>query len=616
MKQRNNTFRRASVRLTTATLAVLLVSACTGPNSTDDQTPHDSDAGNSCSSEDAKSFMAVAANPEAAEAGCRILAGGGTAIDAAIAIQSSLTVVEPQSSGMGGGALLTYFDSETSTTTVFDGLATAGSTTTASLTTPTRRETRAHDVEQFTDSVNRSARAVGVPGVPAVLDAAHKKYGKKAWNTLFDDSIEQAKSGFKMTRGTADALSDKSVLPACKYPDIAAIYCNNEEPKSAGSSLTNPELADLLEEIRDGGSDAFYDPDGTITPQILDRLQSGEFAPAPNDDDPATIRSLLTADDFKAYSVIERKPLCRTISHRQLCTAPSPSLGGTSLLNLLQIADAKDIGSYDMNSAGYAQIMIEASRLSGVDGRTYIGDPAFDGRPPFDLASKSYAQKRAQSVSLNSSNHPVEPGHVNGGPAPTVDVKDPQDQTSQIVVVDSEGDALSMTTTVNKNFGSRVLARGMVLNNANGNFSSASSSINEMEPGKRPRTTIAPTIVFDTDGSLRLAVGSAGGAPIHDYIAQAILGIETYGLSPAQALARPHISGQFRIQDCDGQQDYGSIVEEDTPVEGLLPRLKNRGAACASSRRLHSGSGAISIAEDGAILGAADPRRDGAVFGG
>lgn len=595
---------------------MLLLSSCTGPTSTDEPTRPDVEARSPCSSHDANHYMAVAANPEAAEAGCRILADGGTAIDAAIAIQASLTVVEPQSSGLGGGAMLTYFDSETSSTTVFDGLATAGSTTTASLTTPTRREARAHDVEQFSDSVYRSPRAVGVPGVPAALDAAHKKYGKKPWNTLFDDSIDQAKSGFDLTRGTANALGDKSVLPACNYPDIAVIYCDGKQPKSAGSSLTNPELADLLEEIRDGGSDAFYDPNGTIAPQIIDRLQAGEFDAAPGDDVPAVIHSLLIADDFKDYTAVERKPLCRTVHNRLLCTTPPPSFGGSSLLNLLQIADAKGIGSYDMNSADYAQIMIEASRLSGVDGRTYIGDPAFDGRPPLDLTSTDYAQKRAQSVSLRSSNHPVEPGRVNSGPAPTVDVKDPQDQTSQIVVVDSDGDALSMTTTVNKNFGSRVLARGMVLNNANGNFSSASSSVNEMEPRKRPRTTIAPTIGFDADGSPTIAVGSAGGASIHDYIAQAVLGIETYGLSPAQAIARPHLSGQIRIQDCNGEQDYGSIVEKDTPAERLLPRLENRGAACARSDRLHSGSGAIAFAEDGTISGAADPRRDGAAFGG
>ncbi|SMX81470.1 gamma-glutamyltransferase family protein [Brevibacterium aurantiacum] len=595
---------------------LLLLSGCIGPTSTDDPTRPDTDTGPACADQDAEHFMAVAANPDAAKAGCRILAGGGTAIDAAIAIQASLTVVEPQSSGLGGGALLTYYDSDTSTTTVFDGLSATGSTTTDSLTTPTRRESRTHGIDQFPGAVYRSSRAVGVPGVTAALDAAHKKYGRKAWNTLFDDSIKQAKSGFELAPGTANVVGGKSPIPTCSYPDIGAIFCDGEQPKSAGTTTTNPQLADLLEEIRDGGADAFYDPNGTIAPRIVARLQAGRFDPTDDDGDPAVIPSLLTAEDFGDYRAIERKPICRKALNRELCTAPPPSLGGTSLLNLLQIADDKNIGSHDMNSADYAQIMIESSRLSGVDGRTYTGDPAFDGRPPLDLASADYAQERAQSVHLGSSNHPVQPGRADGGTPPTIDPKDPQDQTSQIVVVDADGDALSMTTTVNADFGSRVMARGMILNNANGNFSSANSSVNEMEPGKRPRTTIAPTVGFDAQGSPRIVVGSAGGAPIHDYIAQAILGIETYDLSPAEALARPHLSGQKRVQNCDGQPDYASVVERNTAVEGLLLQLKNRGAPCAQSATLHSGTGVISVTDNGTLRGAADPRRDGAALGG
>lgn len=294
---------------------------------------------------------------------------------------------------------------------------------------------------------------------------------------------------------------------------------------------------------------------------------------------------------------------------------PAPSPGGTSLLNLLQIAEAKNIRTFRMNSADYAQIMIESSRLAGIDSRTYIGDPDFDGHPPADLVSADYAEQRAKLVQRNSSVHPVKPGKFKSSTAQTIDPTYPQDQTSQIVVVDAQGDALSMTTTVNNNFGARVLARGMVLNNANSNYSVASSSVNEMESDNRPRTTIAPTIGFNSHGSPTIVVRSAGGAPIHDYIAQAVLGIEAYDLSPAQALALPHLSGQTRIINCDGRLDYALEVESGTEAESVLPNLRQCGAACAQKAILHRGTGAISVGGDCGIRGAANPRREGAAFG-
>src|SRR5699024_11204031 len=244
---------KAVFRMTIALMSLIFIASCTGPSPTDDPTRSGPNSADACLDGEANDFMAVAANPDAAKAGCELLATGGTAIDAAIAIQASLTVVEPQSSGFGGGALLTYYDSATSTTKVFDGLAAAGSMTTSSLKTPTEKERKSYGVNTFSQAVYRTPRAVGVPGVVAALDMAHQQYGRQPWNKLFEEAIEQARSGFALAPGTANVLSGGSPLTTCSYPDIAANYCNGERPKTAGSTVTNPQLADLLEEIRDGG---------------------------------------------------------------------------------------------------------------------------------------------------------------------------------------------------------------------------------------------------------------------------------------------------------------------------------------------------------------------------
>lgn len=560
-------------------------------------------------------YMAVAANPAAARAGCEVLASGGTAIDAAVAIQASLTVVEAQASGFGGGALLTYYDQASGKTRVFDGLASSGAATTASLSTPTDSETEESGLKEFSDAVDYSARAVGVPGSVAMLEEVHREFGTTEWGQLFDGAIDQARDGFPLAPYTAALMEASGAVPMCEYPDLEPVYCDEDEPKAAGEEIKNIELAELLGEIRDGGSEAFYDPDGSIAPAIVSKLHEGKFDPT-DDDGPAVVPSLLTVDDFAAYEPVERKPECAPVQKMNLCTTPAPSGGGTALLNMLQIADDKNIINYDPDSADYAHLMIEASRLAGIDVRTYVGDPDVDGAPPAALTSAEYASERASTISLDSSNHPVEPGRLNGAQSPASSSYKPADETSQVAVVDSHGNALSMTTTVNSNFGSRVLARGMVLNNSSVNFNVAGSPINSMEPFKRPRTTVAPSIGFDEEGAPSMIVGSAGGAPIPDYIAQAVLGIGTYGLSPAEALARPHVSGQAKIDDCAGAPDFASRVESGTEAVDLLPELRDRGAKCAQNMKLLSGAGAISVKSSGSLEGAADPRRDGAAFGG
>lgn len=561
-------------------------------------------------------YMAVAANPAAALAGCKVLAGGGSAIDAAVAIQATLTVVEPQASGFGGGALLTYYDKKTNQTHVFDGLSAAGQNVTASLSTPSEQEKSQYGIDQFNSSVDFTARAVGVPGTLAALDKAHQTFGKTKWKHLFEDSIQLAEKGFPLAPYTQQILSGQGSTPLCAYPDLRAIFCNGDVPKAAGTIIKNPELAGLLKDIRKGGAEAFYDPHGPIAPAIVAELGAGPFDPTADSQGPAVIPSLLTVRDFAAYEAIERDPLCTTRLEQQLCTTPAPSTGGTTVSNMLAMAERHSVTTHAPTTIEYAHLMIEASRIAGTDAKAYIGDPQYDGAPPAGLTSDEYNDSRAALMTPEASLHPVTPGDpYNTQLQAPAAAGAAHDDTSQIAVVDQHGNALSMTTTVNQNFGSRVLVKGMVMNNASTNFSAAGSAINEMEPKKRARTTIAPTIVFDRAGKVSSVVGSAGGTPIPDYIAQAILGMSAYGESPMQALARPHISGQARITTCSGTTDAASDVEAGTTAENFLSGLADRGAPCPRSITLRSGAGAIKVSADGKIEGAADPRRDGAAFG-
>lgn len=561
-------------------------------------------------------YMSVAANPAAAMAGCKVLAKGGTVIDAAVAVQAALTVVEPQASGLGGGSLLTYFDKRTMKTHIFDGLAAAGQNVTASLSTPTEDEKALHGVTAFNSSVDYTARAVGVPGTLAALDQAHQRFGNTRWKKLFDDSITLAEQGFPLAPYTQYILAGQATTPLCTYPDVKAIYCDGNVPKATGATVTNPELAGLLKEVRDGGSEAFYDAKGKIAPAIVAKLTSGQFDPTADAQGPAVIPSLLTVNDFATYKSIERDPLCTKRLGQQLCTTPAPSVGGTAVTNMLAMAELNGITNHAPDTADYAHLMIEASRIAGTDARAYIADPRYDGAPPVALTSDDYNASRAALIKPDSSVHPVTPGvPANTGVPALAGAGAAHDDTSQIAIVDMYGNALSMTTTVNQNFGSRVLARGMVLNNASTNFSAAGSAINEMEPNKRPRTTIAPSIVFNEAGKVASVVGSAGGTPIPDYIAQAILGMSVYGESPAQALARPHISGQARVANCAGIEDAASDVEAGTTATNFLPALNERAAPCARAVTLRSGAGAIKVTTGGQLEGAADPRRDGAAFG-
>jgi gamma-glutamyltranspeptidase/glutathione hydrolase len=571
---------------------------------------HRSDADRTAPARSRK-VMVAAAHPLAADAGCRVLAAGGTAADAAIAVQMVLAVVEPQSSGLGGGTLITYYDRRSGRVEFYDGLAAAPAAVTEGLRTPTAAEIDMLGVDSFGAAATYSGRAVGVPGTVAVLDQIHQRRGHTPWSGLFDAAVDVAENGFAMPRYLHDTMSAPAGdVPRCAYPDLAARYCRDGAPVPVGGTVRNVDLAAVLRELRDGGAAAFYDPAGTVAPAIVERAARGPFKLAADESGPAVIPSLMTVADLAGYRAVGREPLCRWVLDRQLCTAAPPSFGGLSMLQQLELLERADVTAMAPDSLLRAHYFIEASRLAQFDRRQYVGDPDFDPVPVAGLLADDYLDGRFALLSPTTAVQEVTPGRPGGD----------EGTTSHVSIVDRAGNALSMTTTINSSFGAQIEARGIALNNVQENFTrpdsiSPGQQVNEMEPGKRPRTSMAPTIVLDRAGHLDLVVGSAGGSAIPDYIAQTALGVLVDGLDPQTAINQGHWSGQEITSNCGGVIGPRSELEEGTPAAGMLDGLRALRHPCARVIELRSGLTAVDVDGRGRLYGAADPRRDGAAVG-
>jgi gamma-glutamyltranspeptidase/glutathione hydrolase len=554
--------------------------------------------------------VVAAAHPDAAKAGCEVLKRGGSAMDAAVAVQAVLAVVEPQSSGLGGGTLITHLDGRR--VRHYDGLAAAPGHVTDGLRTPTEEERARLGVDEFESEVLATGRAVGIPGTVRVLEQAHDRGGRLPWRRLFDRAIALADRGFAMPPYLHEVLGETSNgLPRCRYPDLRARYCDGDAPKPVGARVLNRDLAEVLREVARGGARAFYDPRGRIAPAIVARATAGPYKLETDAAGPAVIPSLMTARDLARYHAVSRRPICRERFGRELCTAPPPSFGGVTVLQQLGLMERGGAARLAPLSADRVHLAIEASRLANMDRREHVGDPGFGPVPVRGLLDDGYLDERFSLFSPERAIQPVEPGVPPGGG---------EDRTSNVSIVDRRGDAVSMTTTVNSNFGAQIEARGMVLNNAQENFTrldsiSPGASVNEMEPYKRPRTSMAPSLAFDR-GRLRLVVGAAGGSAIPDYIAQTFLGVTVDGLDPAAAIAQGHWSGQEIASNCGGVIGPPSELEAGTEAAALLPALRERAHPCPRVSELRSGLTAIEVGRDGRLDGAADPRRDGASVGG
>ena len=532
------------------------------------------------------------AHPMATEAALKMLQQGGSAIDAAIAAQLMLGLVESQSSGLGGGTFLMHWDAAQKSLTSLDGLAISPQKTTASLTTDV------DGIQLPYASMGRGGRSAGVPGTLPLLAKAHAKFGKLAWPALFAPALEAASKGFPMPAYMHQILSAPTA--AKDHPDMLALYFDDaQKVKPVGTLIANPDYAKTLQSIALKGPSAIW-ADGAST-DFLAAVQRG-FKP-----------SLMTEDDLKNYPVEEREPLCGPYLRYRICVMAPPSFGGVVVLQVLQMLAEKSSLGTDFNQAEFAHAFAEAGKLAQADRHRYVADPAFFKVPAKALVNPAYVKQRAALIQSNTL-----PSYAPGQPEALLAESSGQtlapaaaasaDATSQLAVVDAQGNAVSMTTTNNLNFGSRILVQGYVLNNAMTNFTTSPKpgeiAPNKMEPRKRPVTSMVPTMVFDEAGQLVTLGGSAGGGQIVDYVSANLIRMLANQLSPFEALAQGHISTAVpnRVQ-----------LEKGTSAAQLAEALQAKGQK-VEVVPMNSGMGFLKRSRDGWI-GSADPRRDGVAWG-
>ncbi|WP_095079683.1 gamma-glutamyltransferase [Pseudomonas sp. Irchel s3h17] len=552
--------------------------------------------------------MAAAANPLAAAAGREMLRQGGSAIDAAIAMQAVLTLVEPQSSGIGGGALIVLWDGKAVRT--YDGRETAPAGANEKLFLQADGQPMPFPQAQI------GGRSVGTPGVLRALELAHQKHGRLAWAKLFEPAIALAEKGFAISPRLHTMIASDPFLP--RSPDMSAYFLNADgSPKAVGTLLKNPALAKVLTRIAAEGPNALYQ--GPVAEEIVARVQ-GHANPGS-----------LSLNDLKGYSAKERAPLCTDYKRWQVCGMPPPSSGGIAvaqILGTLQALETRDkrfalapLKPLKSNKpAGLepapeaVHLIAEAERLAYADRALYVADSDFVPVPVAGLVSPAYLASRATLIGERSM------GTAKPGTPPGVQLVYAPDRsplrisTSQVVAVDDLGGAVSMTTTVEAAFGSHLMVQGFMLNNQMTDFSfipeeNGQPVANRIEPGKRPRSSMAPTLIFDRQsGELLATVGSPGGSQIIEYVAKSVVGMLDWNLDPQAAISLPNF----------GSRNGPTELEKGQFSPALIQALKDKGHV-VNEIDMTSGTQAIVRVRDAqgnaSWAGGADPRREGAALG-
>lgn len=538
----------------------------------------------------AQHWMIAAANPLAVEAGAAILAAGGSAADAMVAVQAVLGLVEPQSSGLGGGAFLVWYDAETRSLTTLDGRETA----------PIRATPRlflndAGEPLGFFDAVV-GGLSVGAPGTPALMEEAHRRWGRTSWSDLFDAAIAHAEGGFTVSPRLAGLVAaDADRLG--RFAATAAYFLPGGAPIAAGDLLRNPAYGQTLRAMAAQGARALYQ--GPIAEGIVATVRDAEGRPG-----------LLSLEDLARYRVIERAPVCVTYRAHEVCGMGPPSSGALSVGQILGMLEGFDLAALGHDSPDAWRLIGDASRLAFADRGRYIADSDFVPVPTQGLVSPDYLARRGALLRGDDALPEVSAGSPPWDHAMlwADDTSIEFPSTSHISIVDQYGNALSMTTTIENGFGARLMAPGgFLLNNEMTDFSFRSHQdgypvANRVEPGKRPRSSMAPTIVL-RDGAPVLVIGSPGGSRIIGYVAQAIIAHLDWGMDVQQAVAMPHLVNRFGGYD----------IETGTAAEALQQGLIDLGYE-VSVRDLNSGLHAIGLGEG--LTGGADPRREGIALGG
>ena len=541
----------------------------------------------------AKREMIGTANPLATEAGNAMLRRGGSTVDAAVAAQMVLNLVEPQSSGIGGGAFIVHHDGRSKTLAAYDGRETAPSAA-----TPERFLDKGGAPLGFTDAVV-GGRSVGVPGTLRVLRLAHNKHGRLPWAALFEPAIALAERGFPVSARLHDALANEKAL--ARDPVASAyFYRSDGSPHPVGGILKNPDFAATLKRIAVEGPDAFYR--GEIAREIVAKVRSHPVNPGD-----------ITEADLAGYKAKVRAPVCGWYREYRVCGMPPPSSGATTVLQMLGILERFDMRRIDHGSLFAVHLFAEAGKLAYADRGRFLADPDFVNIPD-GLLDEGYLRERSGLIDPQRALGTATAGDP-GKRLATRKVAWADDNsiefpsTSHISVVDRYGNALAMTTTIEDGFGSRQMVRGFLLNNELTDFSFAPVTdgkpvANRVEGRKRPRSSMAPTIVYDRAGRVHAVVGSPGGSAIINYVAKTLIGMLDWKLDPQQAIDLPNF----------GSRNFGYVeLETGTAIAALEPKLRALGH---DVRVIDHTSGLQAIARNrGGWIGGADPRREGTVLG-
>jgi gamma-glutamyltranspeptidase / glutathione hydrolase len=535
-------------------------------------------------------YMVVAANPIAATVGSRILERGGTAIDAAIAVQLVLGLVEPNASGIGGGGFLVYYDAKKKQIRTYDGRETAPAAA-----KPNRFLDKDGKPLAFYDAVI-GGKSVGVPGTMRMLEKVHKAHGKLPWRYLFQPAIRLSRRGFPIAP-RLHALLEKEQYLKRQQPARSYFYRADGTPKPVGAILTNPAYAQTLRKISISGANAFYL--GEIAQDIVTTVKK------------AKVSGDITLKDLATYRAVERSPVCGVYRIYRVCSMEPPSSGGLTVLQILGMLEHFPLPSLKPTSTEAVHLFAEAGRLAYADREVYMADADFVPVPVNELIDGEYLKNRARLIDPQKAMKEAQPGRLNLKNSLLWGKDDALEfpSTTHVAIVDRYGNAVSMTTSLEDNFGSRLMVRGFLLNNQLTDFSFSPTTpdgkpiANRVEPKKRPRSSMSPTIVFNRNGKLVMVVGSAGGSRIINYVAKALVGVLDWKLDPQQALSLPNF----------GNRNGATELEANTSIVGLKTSLEGLGHLVEVAEQT-SGSHAIVVTNKG-LIGGVDPRRDGAAKG-
>lgn len=537
---------------------------------------------------EADDYMVVAANPYASWAGKNVLEKGGSAIDAAVAVQAMLSLVEPQSSGIGGGAFILYWDNKNKVLHTFDGRETAPTSVNSHWFMKGNKPMR------WIEAVV-GGKSVGVPGAVKALEMAQSEFGKLPWNTLFDDTIKTAEDGFKVSPRLAKLVA-LDYHPGLKtFPSSSVYFFPAGNPLKEGVVKKNRKLAKTLRGIAEKGSD--YLLKGEVAQKIVDAVNSAEINPGQ-----------MTLDDLASYEPVKREPVCGLYHEKRICGMAPPSSGGVNVYQILKMLENFELSEYGPDSVEFANLYTQASAMSYADREKFIADSDFTNLPFAAMINTAYLQRRAENISVDKKWRRARAGNPYADANVALGTSMELPNTSHVSIVDKDGNAVSMTTSIEFMFGSGIMVEGFLLNNQLTDFSFSPTKDrfpvpNRVEPGKRPRSAMSPTMVFDNEGNLELVVGSPGGSRIVSYVAQTIIGVVDFGLDIQQAINLPKITNR---------NDY-TALEKGTPITSLESALKALGHN-VKVVDLNSGLHGIQF-KSGKLIGGADPRREGIAVG-